>query len=98
MRHRTLRERRRLRRSTELGLLLYYGTGDRSAIGLAESSDGTLFAAHPVPVLTPPAVAEPLLWRDVDAIGSPFAEAATTPDGKPFLRVYFCARGRESGS
>lgn len=77
-------------------LLLYYGTTARAAIGLAESIDGTVFTALPDPVLTPASVADPRLWRDVDAIASPFAEPARSADGTPYLRVYFAARGLES--
>lgn len=79
------------------GLLLYYGTRDRSAIGLAESGDGATFTALAQPVLRPEDVADPMLWRDLDAIAAPFAESAPAPDGSFALRLYFCARGRESG-
>ncbi len=79
------------------GLACYYGTRDRAAIGLAESADGLRFAARPSPVLTPSQVTDPTLWRGVDAIASPFAEPFAAPDGTPALRLYFAARGRESG-
>jgi hypothetical protein len=79
------------------GVLLYYGTRDRAAIGLAESQDGVAFTAAASPLLRPADVADPLLWRDLDAIAAPFAESAPAPDGSFALRLYFCARGRESG-
>jgi hypothetical protein len=80
------------------GLLLYYGTVARDAIGVAESADGILFRAAAEPVLVPDDVMDPVLWRKPDRIASPFAEAARDPRGQPFLRIYFSARGQESGA
>ncbi len=80
------------------GLLLYWAAADGSGIGVADSADGATFTPRANPVLTPAAVADPLLWRDVDAITSPFAEPVVAADGSRALRVYFAARGRESGA
>lgn len=80
------------------GLLLYYGTVARDALGVAESADGILFRAAAEPVLVPDDVVDPVLWRKLDRIASPFAEAARDPRGQPFLRIYFSARGQESGT
>ena len=80
------------------GLLLYYGTVARDAIGVAESADGILFRAAVEPVLVPADVMDPILWRKLDHIASPFAEPARDPRGQPFLRIYFSARGQESGT
>jgi hypothetical protein len=47
-------------------------------------------------VLAPPQLTDPVLWRGVDRIASPFAQALTAPDGQPFVRLWFSARGTES--
>lgn len=79
------------------GWLLYFANGTRDAIGLATSPDGGSFSPLPTPVLTTSDVSHVELWRDVDALTSPFAEAARDPDGHTFLRLFFAARGVESG-
>jgi len=56
---------------------------------------GGSFGAPQV-VLAPAALSDPILWRGVDRIASPFAQALAGPDGKPFVRLWFSAHGTES--
>jgi hypothetical protein len=49
-------------------------------------------------VLAPAALDDPVLWRGVDVIAAPFAEARVAPDGSSFVRLWFAARGQESGA
>ena len=69
-------------------------------VGLLVSSDGVSFhrPASTAPVLTPADVALPDLWSGVDLLASPFAESYVTVDGDVAERLYFAARGRESGA
>jgi hypothetical protein len=79
---------------------LYYteddGAGGRR-VARALSADALGFGDGQ-PVLTPAAVADPVLWRDVDRIASPFAEEQLDADGSPFVRLWFAARGSESAA
>jgi hypothetical protein len=52
----------------------------------------------PVEVLTPAQIADPVQWRDVDALASPFVEALTDAQGKPFIRLWFAAHGTETAA
>jgi hypothetical protein len=70
------------------GSRLYYGTVDRTAIGVADKADSR-WVARAAPVLTPSQLADANRWRGVDAIASPFAEIGTG-------HLFFTARGRES--
>jgi hypothetical protein len=51
---------------------------------------------QPAQVLAPAALSDPVLWRGVDRIASPFAQSLTGPDGEPFVRLWFAARGVDS--
>ena len=66
-------------------------------VGRATSRDGVTFDLQP-DVLSPAQVSDPVLWRDVDRISSPFAQALLGVDGKPFVRLWFSAHGTESAS
>jgi hypothetical protein len=59
------------------------------------SSDGRLFSPLGV-VLNPVGAADPLLWRDLDALGGPFAELVHDVDGRPLLRLWIDGHGSES--
>ncbi len=74
-------------------LLLFYSTAE--TLAMARSPDGRHFVVS-APPLPPSAFSDPILWRDVDTLVSPFAVAATAPDGQPVLRLFLAARGRES--
>jgi hypothetical protein len=90
-------------------LMLYYETGDGSAIGLARSSDPT-GAVFPDPsadnptvecgvrcrVLLPQEVTHPILWRAVDAVRSPMVRAERDFSGRIVFRMWFSAWGYES--
>jgi hypothetical protein len=70
--------------------LVYVERGARQAIGLWQGS-GT-----PADVFTPGDATLPELWRDVNAVGSPFALVdASGPE--PTVRLWFDAFGAESG-
>ena len=79
------------------GLVAYY-LGADGTIGRATSTDGAAFTAAPPAVLTPAAVSDPILWRGVDELASPFAQALTDPSGQPFVRLWFSAHGTESAA
>jgi hypothetical protein len=61
----------------------------------ADSTDGLSFDA-PDLVLAPSSLEQPTLWRNVDQIASPFAQALLDSGGRPFVRLWFSARGQES--
>ena len=82
--------------TSEFGLLLYYSTRDGSGIGLASADDIHPFAPQPAFALAPSSVTSPV-WQDVNLIDSPFAEPFTAPDGTRSIRLWFAARGLESG-
>mgnify|MGYP002382191573 CR=1 FL=1 len=79
-----------------IGLLLYYGLADRSAIGLAESRDGIAFVARAAPVVRPADLSSPI-FREVDRVASPFAEVVRESGAKAAVRLWIAARGRETG-
>jgi hypothetical protein len=66
------------------------------AVGRSTSPDGTTFTTPEV-VLQPDALSDPTLWRGVDDIASPFAQALVDVNHNPFVRLWFAARGQESG-
>jgi hypothetical protein len=64
-------------------------------VARSDSTDGVSFDA-PDLVLQPSALEQPTLWRNVDQIRSPFAQALLDAGGRPFIRLWFAARGQES--
>ncbi len=64
-------------------------------VALSGSPDGVTFAS-PSPVLAPAALSDPTLWRGVDRLASPFAQALVDGNNQPFVRLWFAARGQES--
>jgi hypothetical protein len=76
------------------GLDVYFDAG--GAIMRAHSSDRMRFD-DPQTVLAPAAVSDDVLWRDVDALATPWAESLTDPDGQPYIRLWFGGHGVESG-
>jgi hypothetical protein len=80
--------------SLEQGFAVYF-TGSND-VWRSLSSDGVSFAA-PELVLTPDAVADPTLWRNVDRLASPFAQSLVDIGARRFVRLWFAARGQESG-
>ena len=68
--------------------LLFYEGGPRAGVGLARVSGGVATRVGSGPVLTPAAIEDPLLWRDVTQVGAPYAVVAGD-----VLRVYFTGRG-----
>jgi hypothetical protein len=57
--------------------------------------DGT---GAPRAVYAPADVTDPVLWRAVERVGSPYALVESGPLGAPTLRLWFDAFGTESGS
>ena len=78
------------------GFAVYYLRAD-GAIGRAASADG---ARSPPPRRCSPPIrlSDPILWRGVDALASPFAQALTDPAGQPFVRLWFAGHGTESAA
>jgi hypothetical protein len=80
-------------------VLLYYEGGDQAGIGLAVSADGIHFEKPGAqPVLTPAMVDDPVLWRQIDRLGQPFARAARDAAGREVVGLWFSARGLETSS
>jgi hypothetical protein len=73
---------------------LYFTSGGDVLRSL--SADGVSFSA-PQTVLRPEQLIDPTLWRNVDRIASPFAQALVDVAGRRFIRLWFAARGQESG-
>jgi hypothetical protein len=71
-------------------------TGGRG-ISRSISFDAATFDP-PQQILQPASVTDPVLWRDVDRLASPFAESLTDASGKPFVRLWFAAHGTESAT
>ena len=76
-------------------LAAYVTVGGRVARSLSSDLDGASFSP-PEEVLAPTQLVDPTLWRNVDSIASPFAQALVDANGKPFVRLWFSARGQES--
>ncbi len=72
------------------GVYVYVAEGDRGGLALWDGGGA------PRPVLTPADVTDPVMWRNVDRVGSPFALVATSPLGQPAVHVWFDAFGQES--
>jgi hypothetical protein len=71
-------------------VFVYVAEGDRGGLALW---DGTGAPRH---VLSMADVTDPLMWRAVDHVGSPFALVETSPLGQPAIHVWFDAFGQES--
>src|SRR5262249_30442782 len=71
-------------------IYVYVAEGDRGGLALWEGGGA------PRPVLTPADVTDPVMWRNVDRVGSPFALVETSPPGEPAFHVWFDAFGQES--
>jgi hypothetical protein len=74
---------------------LYFARGGE-LLRATGDSPSTLSAA--ATVLTPDALTDPTLWRDVDRIASPFAERRFDAGGHAVVRLWFAARGTESAA
>ncbi len=92
-------------------LFVYYESGHRHAIGRAETEDlsGSSFPDPAVDqpdavqgvrklVLTPREVEAPPLWRGIDQVGMPYVSVDEDALGRTFYRMWFAARGFESGT
>jgi hypothetical protein len=55
---------------------------------------GSAFGAAET-VLAPAQLSDPVLWRGVDRIASPFAQQLTDANGRPFVRLWFAGHGTE---
>src|SRR5262249_488629 len=64
-------------------------------VARALSPDGTTFG-NPEPVLVDQELADPVLWRGVDALASPFVQLAQAQDSTTSVRLWVSARGVES--
>lgn len=71
------------------------GTSGGRSLARATSTDGKSFSPLEV-VLTPADATDPVLWRDLDRLASPFAQVLRDPDGEPFVRLWFAGHGVES--
>jgi hypothetical protein len=69
---------------------VYVAEGDRGGLAL------WVGAGDPRPVLSMTQVTDPVMWRAVDHVGSPFALVETSPLGQPAVHVWFDAFGQES--
>jgi hypothetical protein len=82
--------------------LLFYEGGTAAGIGLAIAPAGsTSFtrAGTDGRVLSPAQATDPVLWRGVSAVGSPFADVVPGARGADDeVRVWFAARGEESSA
>ncbi len=76
-------------------LVAYYAAADGTVARQAIA--GTSFGA-PETVLAPASLSDPVLWRSVDRIASPFAQALVDPNGRPFVRLWFAGHGIEAAS
>ena len=81
--------------------LLFYEGGAGAGVGLAVAPPGSSSFARSGDgrVLAPAAAADPVLWRGVDAVASPFADVRPgARAGTDQVRVWFAARGMESAA
>lgn len=85
---------------TSRGLFLFYEGGEGAGIGLARSDDQgrTFRRVSPEPVLTPARIVDPVLWRFVTKVRSPFARVDRDVLGDEVLGLWFSAEGAESSS
>jgi hypothetical protein len=72
-------------------LMVFVEVGAREGIGLV--TGGTV-----VTILEPFDVTDPILWREVQTIGSPYILVDETELGEPTVRLWFDAFGEESAS
>lgn len=81
--------------------VLYYAVPDGATggrgISRALSSDGVRFDAGDT-VLEPASVSDPVLWRAIDRLASPYVQIVDDPTGRPFDRLWFAAHGQESAA
>ncbi len=78
-------------------LFAYFVDPASGAIERAGGGKGSAGFGAAETVLTPPAVAQPVLWEGVDRLASPFAQVWLEADGSPTIRLWFAAHGVESG-
>jgi hypothetical protein len=72
--------------------LLYVHAGARDGIALSRGGGPASI------VYDAGDVVDPVLWRAVERVGSPFVAIETSPLGEPTVRLWFDAFGTESGS
>jgi hypothetical protein len=71
--------------------------GDALHLYRATSSDGATFSA-PTSVLDTAQLTDPVLWRNLDRVASPFVEVVRSATGKNVVRLWFAAHGQESAA
>ncbi len=84
---------------TARGVYLAYEGGDGAGLGLAFAADGRSFTRVGDGLqLSRDDVGDPLLWRNVNAVGSPSLAAHVDDAGDELLDLWFSAHGLESSS
>jgi hypothetical protein len=77
---------------------LVFTGGRQAALGAAVSADGVTFTALAQPILTPSQVADPVLWRNLDAIGGGQLVVDTDDRGAPLYRLWFHGHGQAAAT